>query len=145
MNYFMHIYGALKVSICIVRHKYYIKRGQREKYFFTHVFEPLPQKSIAPEPTQIPQEGEPLQSKGIVIKMTEEYMEKFNKLNLPDDLKILTYEQCRRLCGEIRDTLIKTVSENGGHLSSNLGAVELTLALHRVFSSPKDKSSIIYT
>ena len=99
----------------------------------------MPQKSIAPEPTQIPQEGEPLQSKGIVIKMTEEYMEKFNKLNLPDDLKILTYEQCRRLCGEIRDTLIKTVSENGGHLSSNLGAVELTLALHRVFSSPKDK------
>lgn len=71
--------------------------------------------------------------------MTEEYMEKFNKLNLPDDLKILTYKQCRKLCKEIRDTLIKTVSKNGGHLSSNLGAVELSLALHRVFSSPKDK------
>lgn len=71
--------------------------------------------------------------------MTEEYEEKFNKLNLPDDLKILTYKQCRRLCKEIRDTLIKTVAQNGGHLSSNLGAVELSLALHRVFSSPKDK------
>lgn len=71
--------------------------------------------------------------------MTEEYEKKFNKLSLPDDLKILTYKQCRRLCKEIRDTLIKTVSKNGGHLSSNLGAVELTLALHRVFSSPKDK------
>lgn len=71
--------------------------------------------------------------------MTEDYMKKFNKLNLPDDLKLLTYDQCRRLCKEIRDTLIKTVSKNGGHLSSNLGAVELSLALHRVFSSPKDK------
>lgn len=71
--------------------------------------------------------------------MTQEYEEEFNKLNLPDDLKKLSYEECRILCNEIRDTLIKTVSKNGGHLSSNLGTVELSLALHRVFSSPKDK------
>ena len=71
--------------------------------------------------------------------MTQEYEEEFNKLNLPDDLKKFSYDECRILCNEIRDTLIKTVSQNGGHLSSNLGTVELSLALHRVFSSPKDK------
>lgn len=71
--------------------------------------------------------------------MRQEYEEEFNKLNLPDDLKNLSYDECVILCSEIRDTLIKTVSKNGGHLSSNLGAVELSLALHRVFSSPKDK------
>ena len=71
--------------------------------------------------------------------MTREYEEEFNKLNLPDDLKKFSYDECRILCKEIRDTLIKTVSQNGGHLSSNLGTVELSLALHRVFSSPKDK------
>lgn len=71
--------------------------------------------------------------------MTQEYEEEFNKLNLPDDLKKFSYDECRILCKEIRDTLIKTVSQNGGHLSSNLGTVELSLALHRVFSSPKDK------
>ena len=71
--------------------------------------------------------------------MTKEYEEKFNKLKLPDDLKKLSYKQCRTLCREIRDTLIRTVSKNGGHLSSNLGTVELSLALHRVFSSPEDK------
>ncbi len=71
--------------------------------------------------------------------MTEEFKKEFDKMSLPDDLKLLTYNQCRRLCKEIRDTLIKTVSKNGGHLSSNLGTVELSLALHRVFNSPKDK------
>lgn len=71
--------------------------------------------------------------------MTKEYEKKFNRLNLPGDLKKLSYEQCRILCKEIRDTLIRIVSENGGHLSSNLGTVELSLALHRVFNSPKDK------
>ena len=71
--------------------------------------------------------------------MVKNFEEEFNKLNLPDDLKKLNYEQCRSLCKAIRDVLIKTVSKNGGHLSSNLGTVELSLALHRVFSSPKDK------
>lgn len=71
--------------------------------------------------------------------MTNLFEEELNKMKLPDDLKQLNYEQCRRLCKAIRDKLIRTVSKNGGHLSSNLGTVELTLAMHRVFSSPKDK------
>lgn len=62
-----------------------------------------------------------------------------NDLNLPYDLKKLSLSQCRELCKEIRTILIKTVSCNGGHLASNLGVVELTMALHRVFSSPDDK------
>ncbi len=60
-------------------------------------------------------------------------------LDLPYDLKYLNIQQCSDLCREIRDILIRTVSKNGGHLASNLGAVELTLALHRVFNSPNDK------
>ena len=61
------------------------------------------------------------------------------RLDLPADLKKLTTEQCNDLCRQIRTMLIKTVSKNGGHLASNLGTVELTVALHRVFDSPKDK------
>lgn len=61
------------------------------------------------------------------------------RLKLPEDLKKLNERQCRQLCREIREILIRTVAENGGHLSSNLGTVELTVALHRVFDSPKDK------
>ena len=63
----------------------------------------------------------------------------FDKLNLPYDLKKLNYAQCEKLCENVREMLIETVSNNGGHLSSNLGTVELTLALHRVFKSPEDK------
>ncbi|MGN1481673.1 1-deoxy-D-xylulose-5-phosphate synthase [Porcipelethomonas sp.] len=62
-----------------------------------------------------------------------------NALELPEDLKKLNYDQCRELCKEIRHILIDTVSKNGGHLASNLGAVELTMAIHRVFDSPDDK------
>ncbi len=61
------------------------------------------------------------------------------ELELPEDLKYLNYEQCRRLCSEIRNMLISTVSKTGGHLASNLGVVELTLAIHRNFNSPEDK------
>lgn len=68
--------------------------------------------------------------------MTEHRLQ---KLELPGDLKKLSIEECESLCGEIRELLISTVSKNGGHLASNLGTVELTLALHRVFESPKDK------
>ncbi|MBQ8965238.1 1-deoxy-D-xylulose-5-phosphate synthase [Ruminococcus sp.] len=60
-------------------------------------------------------------------------------LKLPEDLKKLDIEQCNDLCRQIRTVLIKTVSKNGGHLASNLGTVELTMALHRVFDSPEDK------
>ncbi len=60
-------------------------------------------------------------------------------MQLPEDLKKLNIEQCQQLCKEIRSVLIQTVSKNGGHLASNLGVVELTVAMHRVFDSPQDK------
>jgi 1-deoxy-D-xylulose-5-phosphate synthase len=56
----------------------------------------------------------------------------------PEDLRALDADQLRVLAVEIRATLIDAVAVNGGHLGSNLGAVELTLALHRVFESPRD-------
>jgi 1-deoxy-D-xylulose-5-phosphate synthase len=62
-----------------------------------------------------------------------------DRVNSPLDLQSLTLEELEQLASEIRHELISTVSENGGHLASNLGVVELTLALHRVFSSPQDK------
>lgn len=60
-------------------------------------------------------------------------------LKLPQDLKKLSIKQCNSLCSEIRTILISTVSKTGGHLASNLGVVELTMALHRNFESPQDK------
>ncbi|MDE6671914.1 MAG: 1-deoxy-D-xylulose-5-phosphate synthase [Ruminococcus sp.] len=60
-------------------------------------------------------------------------------LELPEDLRKLSLKQCENLCGKIRDMLISTISNNGGHLASNLGVVELTMAIHRNFSSPEDK------
>jgi len=60
-------------------------------------------------------------------------------LSLPEDLKSLSLEEEKELCAEIREKIIDTVAENGGHLSSNLGVVELTVAIHKVFESPKDK------
>ena len=60
-------------------------------------------------------------------------------MDLPADLKRLSYAECRRLARQIRRTHITTVSKNGGHLSSNLCTVELTIAIHRVFESPADK------
>src|SRR5215203_5432403 len=56
----------------------------------------------------------------------------------PEDLRELTDEDLAELCGEICDFVVAAVAETGGHLGSNLGAVELTLALHRVFESPHD-------
>lgn len=57
----------------------------------------------------------------------------------PEDVKRLSTAQLDELAGEIRQTIIDTVSRQGGHLASNLGDVELTIALHRAFSSPTDK------
>ena len=56
----------------------------------------------------------------------------------PSDLRPLTLPQLEGLAAEIREFVVSAVSETGGHLGSNLGAVELTLALHRVFDSPRD-------
>lgn len=61
-----------------------------------------------------------------------------NKISSPEDVKKLNNSQVSLLCEEVRDCIISTVSKNGGHLASNLGAVELTVALHRSFSSPED-------
>jgi len=56
----------------------------------------------------------------------------------PQDLQGRTYEELDDLCEQIRDYIVAAVSEHGGHLGSNLGDVELTVALHRVFRSPHD-------
>lgn len=61
-----------------------------------------------------------------------------SKINSPDDVKKLNIGEIDSLCKEIRDCIITTVSKNGGHLASNLGVVELTVALHRAFNSPED-------
>ncbi len=60
------------------------------------------------------------------------------KINSPTDLKSLGDNEMPALCDEIRDFLVKRVSENGGHLASNLGAVELSVAIHRNFDCPRD-------
>lgn len=60
------------------------------------------------------------------------------KISSPKDLKALDNEQIKALATEIRGFLVESVTKTGGHLASNLGVVELTLAIHRVFDSPKD-------
>lgn len=60
-------------------------------------------------------------------------------INCPKDLRQLSIAQMARLAEELRELIVKTVSTTGGHLSSNLGIVELTLALHHVFNTPYDK------
>ena len=60
-------------------------------------------------------------------------------LRLPDELAKLSFEEMAGLAEEIRDVMIQTVSRTGGHLASNLGVVELTLALHKVFDTPRDR------
>src|SRR5271157_487508 len=62
-----------------------------------------------------------------------------DSIDKPGDLKNLTYPELTQLASEIREELVAVVSANGGHLASNLGVVELTLALHRVYNAPRDK------
>ena len=61
-----------------------------------------------------------------------------DQINAPSDLKPLTREELIQVAQEVRNTIISVITERGGHLASNLGVVELTLALHRVFDSPRD-------
>ncbi len=61
-----------------------------------------------------------------------------SSIHSPDDIKKYSQKQLKELASEIRRTIIEVVGKNGGHLASNLGVVELTIALHRVFESPKD-------
>ena len=64
------------------------------------------------------------------------------KINSPEDVKNLSINEMNELSSEIRQVLLKKLSEHGGHIGPNLGIVELTVALHHVFNSPQDK--IVY-
>src|SRR5271157_549902 len=59
-------------------------------------------------------------------------------IETPADVKGLSHEELAELCEEIRAFIVESVTTTGGHLGSNLGVVELTIALHRVFDSPRD-------
>ncbi len=67
--------------------------------------------------------------------MSYEILDNINSIS---DVKALSFEGAEKLSGEIREFLIDKVGKSGGHLASNLGAVELSIAIHRVFDSPKD-------
>ena len=65
-------------------------------------------------------------------------MKQLEQIHSPADIKIMTTAELTALCDQLRKKMIDTVSRTGGHLSSNLGTVELTVALHRVFTTPQD-------
>ena len=60
-------------------------------------------------------------------------------IHAPADVKALDRDQLESLCRELRQFLVEHVSQTGGHLASNLGAVELTVAIHRVFDTSRDR------
>ena len=62
-----------------------------------------------------------------------------DRLQGPADLRGLTEPELEQLAGELRETIIRTVAATGGHLGSSLGVVEITLALHRLLESPRDR------
>jgi hypothetical protein len=62
-----------------------------------------------------------------------------SKIHRPQDVREFNRGELRQLAEEIRNEIIQTVSDTGGHLASNLGVVELTIALHYVFNPPRDK------
>jgi len=66
-------------------------------------------------------------------------MTRLEALQSPAELKDFSLPELRELAAELRQEIIRTVSINGGHLASSLGVIELTLALHRVLDSPRDK------
>ena len=61
------------------------------------------------------------------------------RIDAPQDLKPLTHDELAQVAKDVRETIISVITERGGHLASNLGVVELTLALHRAFDSPVDR------
>jgi 1-deoxy-D-xylulose-5-phosphate synthase len=69
-------------------------------------------------------------------------MSVLERINGPRDLDSLNPSELLRLCAEIREYLVSAVAKTGGHLGPNLGVVETTVAIHRVFDSPKD--SVIF-
>ena len=70
--------------------------------------------------------------------MTDTPERLIDQLKLPDDLRTLDAESLRQVAAEVREEIIKTISENGGHLGASLGVVELTIALHAELNTPKD-------
>lgn len=72
------------------------------------------------------------------MKTSPFFLTMLENIHSPSDIKNLSQSQLKDLAAEIRKTIINTVGHNGGHLASNLGVVELTIALHRVFDSPND-------
>ncbi len=75
----------------------------------------------------------------VLLKIINIMIKKITEYNFPEDLKNMSTKELELLSYAIREFLIDKVSENGGHLASNLGVVELTLALHKHFDSPKDR------
>lgn len=71
--------------------------------------------------------------------MDEKQFNILNKVNLPKDLRKLNYIEKNQLAEEVRKLIIETVSKTGGHLASNLGVTEITIALHSVYNTPNDK------
>ena len=71
-------------------------------------------------------------------KIIKDEIEYLSKISSPDDFKAIPKDKLQSVADEIRSELVRVVSNNGGHLASNLGVVELTMAIHRVFESPKD-------
>ena len=67
------------------------------------------------------------------------FLQLLEKIDSPRALKALDAAKLPALCAEIREFLVENVSRTGGHLSSNLGTVELTVALHRGFDAPQDE------
>ena len=63
-----------------------------------------------------------------------------NNINFPSDIKKLSNSELKILSKEIREKMIQAVSKTGGHLGAGLGVVELTVALHYIFDTPKDKN-----
>lgn len=76
---------------------------------------------------------------GLAVKEGSPLPKLLNAIENPTDIKALSFSQLEQLAAEIRQLIIHTIAQNGGHLAPNLGVVELTLALHKVFDSPKDK------
>lgn len=64
---------------------------------------------------------------------------RLDKIDLPQDLRLLKQSELKGVCQEVRDLILEVISQKGGHFSSNLGTVELTVGLHYVFDTPKDK------
>jgi 1-deoxy-D-xylulose-5-phosphate synthase len=75
----------------------------------------------------------------ITDSLSDQHASLLNKIDSPKDLRHLTVEELESLAWEIREKIIRTVSETGGHLAPCLGVVELTIALHYVFDTPNDK------